>query len=81
MAVLRWGMLFLERRGALDFLPSSAHYLARLAIFAFVSVAVGVAFSKIIERPVLAFRDRLVPSRAKALLAQVPAKESGAHVY
>lgn len=81
MAVLRWGMLFLERRGLFEFLPPNARYLGKLAVFVALSIAVGILVSKLIEKPVLAFRDRYAPSRAKALSVKPSETKKQLHAY
>lgn len=63
--VRAWGV------GALEYgLGMALPPLARLAVYLIASLVVGVALSMLIEVPVLRLRDRLVPSRGRALSAE-----------
>jgi hypothetical protein len=57
----------LDAAGLFAFASPTLAYAARFATFSTSGVAVGVAMARLVERPSLALRERLFPSRSGVL--------------
>jgi peptidoglycan/LPS O-acetylase OafA/YrhL len=67
MPVVIWVLPALDRRGLFAGMDPTTTYLLRYSIYLTVAVVGGIAAARLVERPLLALRDRLFPSRAAAL--------------
>ena len=55
----------------------SGPFWAEFLVYLVGSIAVGIVMAKLVELPVLHWRDRLIPARAKVSLAAAPPAEVG----
>jgi len=74
--VSRWLMPPLETTGWFALGGPTAGYVARSATFVTICVVVGILAALLVERPSLALRDWLFPSRSGALAVE-PARGLG----
>ncbi len=70
MPVSRWLMPRIEDAGWFAIGGPTAVYLARSATFVAICIAGGIVAAFVVERPSLALRDRLCPSRSGALVGR-----------
>jgi peptidoglycan/LPS O-acetylase OafA/YrhL len=78
MAVQKWVMPWYRRSLLTAVGDPTASYLAALVAYVVTAVVLGVVAARLIERPALALRDRLFPSRSGMVTVGVPAPTPGA---
>lgn len=66
-----WILVHLEEAGFFNIASPTLAYLLNVGVFAFSSIAVGILLAHAVERPALALRDRLFPSRSQGLAGEV----------